>query len=139
MAKQKTNHSIAQKGEQKVYQVSHEEDDNLLPNPEELAKYQQLDPGMIEWIKGRCDLEQKSRIDFNNERLRLTSSAHSKAFTIDIMTIIFSVIVVLAAMAFSYLLIMKSHILSGSLFAGGTVILYGIRMLSFRKNRNKES
>lgn len=138
MAKQKTNHSIAQKGEQKVYQVSHEEDDNLLPNPEELAKYQQLDPGMIEWIKNRCDLEQKSRIDFNNERLKLTASAHKKAFSVDVMTIIFSAAVVLSAMAFSYALIMESHVLSGSLFAGGTVILYGIRMLSFRKNKDKE-
>lgn len=138
MAKQKTNHSIAQKGEQKVYQVSHEEDDNLLPSAEELLKYQQLDAGMIDWIKNRCDLEQRSRIEFNNERLKLTSSAHRKSFFIDIVTIVFSALVVLSAMMFSYLLIMKSHVLSGSLFAGGTVILYGIRMLNFRKNRNSD-
>jgi len=40
MAKQKTNHTVAKQGSKEVYQLSHEEDDNLLPSAEELQQYQ---------------------------------------------------------------------------------------------------
>lgn len=135
MAKQKTNHSVAKRGNEQVLHVSHEEDDNLLPSPEELQKYHELDPTMIEWIKKRCDVEQNARIDFNNKKIKLHRSVNNKLFVIDLASIIMSVLVVLAGMACSSYLIYLGHILTGTLFGGSVIVFYAIKILNFRKQQ----
>lgn len=136
MAKQKTNHSVAKQGNQQIFQVSHEVDDNLLPNPEELQKYQIIDPSLINWIKARCDKEQNARIDFNNQKIKINKSLNNKFFAIDMTSIIVSVIVVLAGMAMSSYLIHLKHVLTGTIFGGSVIVFYAVRVLNFRKNQN---
>ena len=136
MAKQKSVHSVAKQGNNQVVHVSHEQDDNLLPNPEELQKYQDLDSTMIEWIKNRCDKEQDARISFNNEKIIINKSLNNKLFTIDMTSIIASVLVVLSGMTMSCFLIYLGHILTGTIFGGSVIVFYAIRILNFRKNQN---
>jgi uncharacterized membrane protein len=135
MAKQKTNHTVAKQGSKEVYQLSHEEDDNLLPSAEELQQYQALDPNFIEWIKNRCDNEQIARIQFNKEKVEIHKTMNKHMFKIDMTSIIASGIVILSAMSISAYLIYLNHALTGSIFAGGAIVFYGIRVLNFRKNQ----
>lgn len=135
MAKQKINHSVARQGNNHLVQMSHEEDDNLLPSAEELLKYQSIDPKMIDWIKERCDREQEARINFNNEKIKLHKSTNNKLFTIDMTSIIASVIVVLAGIMMSTFLIYLNHVLAGTIFGGSVIVFYAIKVLNFRKNK----
>jgi len=139
MAKQKTNQTVAKQGSEEVYQLSHEVDDNLLPTPEELQKYQMLDPTLIDWIKVRCDKEQNARIAFNNEKVEIHKSVNRKIFVIDMTSILTSAVVVISGMFISAYLIYLNHILTGSLFGGGIIVFYGIRVLNFRKNQSSIS
>ena len=142
MAKAKHQQSIAKQGNQHVIQTSYEEDDNLLPSPEELLKYKEMDPDFVNWIKNRCDIEQRARLKFNEDRIKLVRSTHMKIFTVDLASLFASVLVMLAGMYLSYVLIRRGQILTGSLFAGGIIVFYAIRVLNFRKapadKNNKE-
>lgn len=139
MGKQKINHSVAKQGENQIYQVSHEEDDNLLPSAEELLKYQALDSSMIDWIKDRCDREQIGRIDFNNEKVKIQKSVNNKLFTIDMTTIITSAVVVMSGMSMSAYLMYLGQVLYGSVFGGSIIVFYGIKILDFRKNKDNQN
>lgn len=111
-------------------------DDGLLPEAEELAKLQALDPNIIEWIKARTEKEQDGRLDFNSRKMTLLEGGTRKAFQIDIYTITCALIVILAGMAVSVYLIEKGLTITGSIFAGATIVFAANAFLNFRKNKN---
>jgi uncharacterized membrane protein len=46
-------------------------DDSLLPSPEELLKFKQVDETIVKWIMERTEKEQDARLEFNRENMRL--------------------------------------------------------------------
>jgi hypothetical protein len=135
MAKKNHRQSIAKQGNNQVIHTSYEEDDNMMPAPDLLLNYQQLDPSFIEWFKNRSDVEQKARIKFNDDRIKLAKSTNSKLFTIDMCSIFVSAVIILAGLVLSYFIIKAGHILTGSILGGGTLVTYAIRLLNFRRNK----
>lgn len=136
MAKKNHKQSIARQGNNQVIHTTYEEDDNMMPSPDLLMHYHELDPSFIEWFKSRSDLEQKARIKFNDDRIKLAQSTNTKLFTIDLCSIFVSAIIIIAGLLLSYLIIQAGHILTGSILGGGTLVTYAIRLLNFRKNKN---
>lgn len=114
-------------------------DDNLLPDPEDLAKYHALDPTMIEWIKTRAEKEQDMRHRFMDEKINLTKSAIKKGYTLDMSILVISFLVLCLGMTLTYLLLIKGCIITGSLFGGGTLIFAVNAILNFRKASNNNS
>lgn len=139
MAKRSHKQSVAQQGNQQLTHTSYEEDDNMLPAPEVLHQYQQMDDRFIDWFMNRADLEQSARIRFNDERINIAKSTNVKLFTIDIVSIIISAMIIGLLVLFSYKLIDNGHEIVGSIFGGTTVIIYAIRLLNFRRvEKNNE-
>jgi uncharacterized membrane protein len=97
-------------------------DDNLLPDANELEKLQLLDPKIMEWIKDTTSREQIARHNFNSRKIGLFESAQRKSFLMNILQSTYAFLIIVASMFFSYFLIDKGHIISGSIFAGGTVL-----------------
>lgn len=108
-------------------------DDNFLPESDELQKLQALDPNIIEWIKKRTELEQNGRLDFNDRKLKLYEDGARRNFQMDILIIISAVIVILASMGASVFFIINGQQITGTVFAGGTMILAVNAILNFRK------
>ena len=48
-------------------------DDNLLPSAEELAKYKSISDEIIPWIMKRVEEEQKVRLTFNEDNMKLAT------------------------------------------------------------------
>ena len=110
-------------------------DDNLLPPAEELAKLNEVNPDIIKWIMERTSMEQDARIKFNEERMKLAKydlhCVHGYNFT----ALIFALIVLVAAMFFSYILIKNEMNVAGTCFAGGTIIIAAIFFIKASKNK----
>jgi len=111
-------------------------DDGLLPEAEELARLKALDPTIIEWIKTRTEKEQDGRLDFNSRKMALLEGGTKKTFQIDVYTITCAFIVILTGMVFSAYLIEKGLEITGSVFAGLTLVFAANAFLNFRKNKN---
>lgn len=108
-------------------------DDGLLPDAEELAKYQALDPTIIEWIKTRAEKEQDMRHRFMDGKISISNSALNKSFALDLTILIISLIVLCGGMTFSYFLILKDKSIAGGIFGGSTLLFAVNSILNFRK------
>lgn len=82
--------------------------------------------------------EQTARIDFNSRKMGLLEGSTKKAYNIDRLTVMLAFIIIIAGMAFSYLLISVGQVITGSIFGGVTIILAANSFLNFRKNFAKE-
>jgi len=111
-------------------------DDSILPDADELAKLQNIDADIMPWIKDRTSKEQDARHDFTDRRMTLLEKSQSRAYNVDLVSIILAFIIMMSGMYFSYLLIGKDKILEGSIFAGATIFFAVRSFLNFRKNNN---
>lgn len=138
MAKRNHKQSVARQGNQQIVHTSYEEDDNMLPAPEVLQHYQQLDPRFIDWFMKRSDVEQNGRLKFNNDKIKLARSTNRKLFTIDLSSIFVSAFVVCVAIYFSFKVIEIGNVWSGTILGGSAVITFAIKLLNFRKKNTPE-
>lgn len=138
MAKRTNQQLTARQGNKEVVHHSYEEDDNMLPSPEQLQQYQQLDSNFIQWFMNRADLEQNARIKFNSDKIDIAKSVNKKLFTIDMCVIISATVVFLVALGFSTLLLLNEHPISGSIIGGGSVLIFTSGLLRFRKSNTKD-
>jgi uncharacterized membrane protein len=111
-------------------------DDSLLPDAEELIKLQNIDSNIMPWIKERTAKEQDARHDFTDRRMTLLEKAQSRAYKVDLVSIILAFIIMMSGMYFSYLLIGKDKILESSLFAGATIFFSVRSFLNFNRNKS---
>ena len=109
-------------------------DDSLLPDAVELAKLKELDPNVIEWVKTRTALEQDARLSLNNKKIEIIEKDQIYRYNIDRIALLLAFLIVVFAMIISGFLIYKGQILTGSLFAGATILLAANSFLKFRKN-----
>jgi len=111
-------------------------DDSLLPDATELSKLKELDSNVMQWIKNRTEKEQDARLDFNSRKMRLLERGQGMSYKVDLIAIISAFIITMSGMVFSYVLIQANQIITGSVFAGATIIFAANSFLNFRKKNN---
>jgi uncharacterized membrane protein len=129
----KQSNVVTHKGQGVTYEQNESFDDSLLPDAIELEKLKALDSDIIHWIKARTEKEQDARLDFNNRKMSLIEKSQTKAFTVDIISLVLAFIIIMIGMCFSYFLIKEDQIVTGTIFAGATILLAANSFLNFRK------
>lgn len=109
-------------------------DDSLLPAADELRKLKELDPDIMSWMKERTALEQSKRLEITAAKVDIVYRDQTFRYNIDRLVILSAFMVFVIGMAISYFLISNSQALTGSLFAGGTLLLTGSAFLKFKNN-----
>ena len=141
MAKRKNTYRqtgmISDKGRGQQIEQTEEHDDSMLPVPEELAKYKELDNNLVPWLMTRTEKEQDSRIDFDSRKIGLFEKGSKRSFTVDMFALFFAFIIIIVGMIGSYLLIEKNHIWIGSIFGGATLLMAANGFLKFKKDSDK--
>lgn len=142
MAKyQKTNRQnqlTTHQGRGHIVEQHESYDDSFLPDSIELSRLKELDPEIISWIKEKTGKEQDHRHQFDNKKYSLVNKGTNFAFAIDLITCSFALIVILASMYFSYFLIQKGQNLTGTIFAGATILFAANAFLKFGDKFNKK-
>lgn len=131
---QKQSNVITQRGKGISVENHASFDDSLLPDAIELARLKELDPNVIEWVKSRTALEQDARLSLNNKKIEIVEKDQKYRYNIDRIALLFAFLIVVFAMIVSGFLIYKGQIVTGSIFAGATIILAANSFLKFRKN-----
>jgi len=126
MAKQQ--HQIREAANQNQYAVERHItiDDNLLPCADELAKFNEIKPAIVDWLMQRAEKEQDARIKFNFESLTLAK--HS-------LWIAFSIAFIAMTTAIVFALIGKE--IAGAAFSVISVIMYVQAFLRFGRNQKQ--
>ncbi len=79
------------------------------------------------------DQERAHRHQFDNKRILEITKINNRIFSIDILRIVCAFLIVISGMFFSYILIIKDLTITGSLFAGGTILAAVAMFLNFQK------
>ncbi len=98
-------------------------EDNLLPDAAEIEKLHQIDPTIMEWLKTRAEKEQEFRHTFSKDRLLIVRKNEGNYRACNIIGLISAFLLFVAAMAFSYALIIHGYPTRGSIFGGATILL----------------
>lgn len=130
--------AMMENGQGQVYEHSETYDDHLLPDATELGKLKDLDPTIIEWVKDKSGKEQDFRHQFEGNKIKMLVKGNKLAFIIDLVTCFYAFIIVVLSMYFSYYLLENKETLTGTLFAGGTLLLTANAFLNFRKKVTDE-
>lgn len=109
-------------------------DDSLLPDAVELGRLKELDPNVVDWVKDRTAIEQDARIDLNKRKVAIIEKDQIYRYNIDRIALVFAFLIVVFAMGISGFLIYMGQVITGSIFAGATIILAANAFLKFRKN-----
>lgn len=137
MAKQhkivKASHAVGQKGTGQTFEHQESIDDSLLPDASELARLQELDPDIVSWIKDRTAREQDARHSFNDRRMGLLEVGQKRTYRLDVITVVFAFLIIMAGIGFSAFLIYFGQSVVGTIFAGGTLIFAASAFLNYRK------
>lgn len=105
----------------------------MLPDAIELEKLKTLDPTIIDWIKERTAKEQDGRLDFNSRKMSLLENGQKCAVKVDMYSMTCALLIILAGMGLSAYLIHEGSNTTGTIFAGGTIIMAVASFLNFRK------
>ena len=124
---------VSNRGQGASFEHQESIDDSLLPDALELSKLKELDPDIISWIKERTAKEQDARLSFNDRKMTVIERAQTKTFTIDIIALVLAFFIIMGGMLFSYLLISLGQVVTGSVFAGVTILFAANSFLNFRK------
>jgi uncharacterized membrane protein len=126
---QNYHESKAQIEQQEIY-----DDSSLLPTAEEVARYHEIDPEILPWMKERAALEQDARHSFLDRKMNLLELESGRNFRIDRIAIIAAFIIVILGMGLTYvLLVYANEPLMGTIFGGATIVMAANSFLSFRK------
>ena len=114
--------------------------EHLLPVPNDLAKFKEIDPSIVSWIMQYADKEQGTRIKaqeayvkFDSDRVALTKSEHSIVKTS--LWLAFFVAVLFIALA--AVLIFSGQNVVGTIFGGVALILCVQAFLKFGRNQKQ--
>lgn len=132
----KQSNVIDRHGQGVSYEHQESIDDSLLPEATELASLKELDPDVMSWIKDRTAKEQDARLDFNNRKMRLLERGQKMSYNIDLVAVVAAFTITMSGMLFSYFLIQADQIITGSIFAGSTILFAANSFLNFRKKNS---
>lgn len=143
MAKQsrfnKGTHVVSHAGKGATYEQSEIYDDSLLPDSQELKRLIDLDPDVMNWIKKRTEIEQDSRIKFNDRKMKIIEGTTKKAFIIDMYSLSIVWFIIISGMLLTGFLIYTKNEIGGSIFGAATLLIIVNSILNFRKNKLKEN
>ena len=114
--------------------------ENLLPAPEELLKFKEIDSSIISWMMQYADKEQDTRIkaqeamiNFDLERIELAKTEHNITKT----SLWLAFFVVILFITLSAFLIYSGLKIAGSIFGVAALILCVQAFLKFGRNQNQ--
>jgi len=107
--------------------------ESLLPVPEELAKFKDIDPAIVSWMMQYADKEQDVRIKFNLERLSLTKGEQNIIKT----SLWLAFLIAFFFIGLAALLIFLGQSIAGTVFGGVAVILCVQAFLKFGRNQKQ--
>jgi uncharacterized membrane protein len=107
--------------------------ESLLPVPEELAKFKEIEPTIVNWLMQYADKEQDARIKFNFERLDLTKGEQKIIKTS--LWLAFMIAVLFIGLA--ALLIFLGQNVAGTIFGGIALVLCVQSFLRFGRNQKQ--
>jgi len=107
--------------------------ESLLPIPEELAKFKDIDPSIVSWMMQYADKEQDVRIKFNLERLNLTKGEQNIIKT----SLWLAFLIAVLFMGLAALLIFLGQNIAGTIFGGVALILCVQAFLKFGRNQKQ--
>lgn len=137
MGKSSRQIKAAQRGNTSAIEHIETTDDSFLPEAVELAKYKEVDPECVNWLKARAEQEQAARINFNERRMSLFENSNSRIHSLDLLRVIFAFVIIMSGMAFSSFLIYSGLKTQGTLFAGTTIVIAALAFLRFRKSSSE--
>lgn len=113
-------------------------DDNLLPSANELAKYQDISKDIVPWIMKRVEEEQKVRLTFNEDNMKLATRDLKFRQIYDLLALIAAIIIIFAAFVATIWLIVNGYNTAGSIFGSSTLVLILYVLLSKRKTEKNK-
>lgn len=113
-------------------------DDNLLPSANELAKYQDISEDIVPWIMKRVEEEQKVRLTFNEDNMKLATRDLKFRQIYDLLALIAAIIIIFAAFVATIWLIVNGYNTAGSIFGSSTLVLILYVLLGKRKTEKNK-
>lgn len=95
----------------------------VLPDADELAKYQQLDPNIVTWLMTHAAKEQDFRHQSHDRKLYIRERNAASDRRLGGWGMVCGFIIFMAGMGLSALLIHMGHNMAGTFFAGTTILL----------------
>ena len=138
MAKGSRKQQVVKSGGKQGHLLEETFDDSLLPDVNEIEKLTALDPNILQWLKDRAEKEQEFRHSIVREKIDLVKKNDRGTRWINYSGLFFSFMIIGGGMFISYLLIINSFEVIGTIFTG--VILLGIVsiFMSKVKSNNQE-
>lgn len=137
MAKKAEQNTLQSKEGRMVLQQQVISDDSLLPPASELEKLNSVSPEIVPWILKRTEMEQDARIEFNKERIKLAKSDSKHVQWYNFVSLSMAFIIAIAFILFSFYLVANGSTITGSIFAGGTIVL--IISYFFKSRKSSEN
>lgn len=127
MARKKTHTRAAtRKNEEEVENALEQvidEDDNLLPAPEDLDKYKQIDPRFIDYFMERGIKEQDNRHYMNRRSIDFFSTVEKNTTWLEYTRLYMAIIIVIIFTGLTYFLIKNGYEIGGSIFGSLAIVL----------------
>ena len=102
-----------------------------------MAKYKSISDEIIPWIMKRVEEEQKVRLTFNEDNMKLATKDLIFRQVYDLIALIAAIIIIFAAFVATIWLIVNGYNAAGSIFAGSTLCLIVYVLLGKRKTEKK--
>lgn len=137
MAKQQRSVKARDKN---LNQIEHHEfyDDSLLPSADELARLKEIDPNIIDWIKKRAEQEQDFRHQTVKDRTEIIKVHVKNEGILNKRGLTFCFIILVLGLLCSFFLIYTDHVVTGSIFAGVSIVLGAGLLFNFSDRIKKD-
>ena len=94
----------------------------VLPDADELGKYQKLDPGIVQWLMDHASQEQSFRHQSHNRKLTIRELNAASDRRLNGWGMFCGLLIFLGGMGLSGLLVYLGHSVAGPIFGGVTLI-----------------
>jgi len=138
MAKKKTRAGVSQTRNRREIQIEHTEDDNILPDIDDLERLEKIRPGTIDWFFERAANEQDHRHRKEMKSIESIDRTNTGVVRTNFLGITYAFFLMVGGMVFSYLLIINDHETIGGIFASGVLLSICGMFLSKVKSNNNE-
>lgn len=120
--KRKETEVLTTNGNGKQTEQTYTVDDSLLPTPQELADYKAIDPNLVKFLIEASTREQKHRHAIESEKIKLVNREGRRVYSMNLWGMFFAFIILLTGLGVSAYLIYLDKIITGSIFAGVTLL-----------------
>ena len=126
MGKKAEKNTLVHKPDSVALEQTSVYDDSLLPPAEELARLKEIDPGLINWILKRTEIEQDARIKFNMDKIGLMKKDMNQVTAQNVFLVSCVFIMLLAAISLSAYFVYSGKDVTGTIFGGSSILLAAV-------------